>query len=144
MFNANRRLKVFIYHLDNDQDIVKTICDHLDLNKVDVMLPEDVEYRTVSEESDDERPQQARGQKDAFRRTVQNVDVAEWTSSLFTSYPYDSKDGREDPASTGPHSLRGGSWASAPAEILTYTRFSLDPTFYRNDLGFRCVRDVTR
>jgi len=70
--------------------------------------------------------------------------VAEWTSSLFTSYPYDAKDGREDPASTGPRSLRGGSWASAPAEILTYIRFSLDPTSYRNDLGFRCVRDATR
>lgn len=70
--------------------------------------------------------------------------VAEWTSSLFRPYPYTSTDGREDPASNGPRVLRGGSWASIPAEILTYYRLSLDPTSYRNDLGFRCVRDVTR
>ena len=68
--------------------------------------------------------------------------VAEWTSSLFKPYPYDPTDGREDPASNGPRVLRGGSWASAPADILTYQRLGFDPSTYRNDIGFRCVRSV--
>jgi formylglycine-generating enzyme required for sulfatase activity len=73
--------------------------------------------------------------------------VAEWTSSLFMPYPYNALDGREDSASNGPRVVRGGSWASSPAEILTYHRLSLDPTLLNitgNDLGFRCAHDVTR
>ena len=83
MLNANRRLKVFIYHLDNDRDLVQTLCDQLDLNEVDVVLPEDIEYKTVSGETGEELPQQLRGQKDAFRRTVQNVDVVLFCLSEF-------------------------------------------------------------
>ena len=75
LLNTNRRLKVFIYHLDNDRDFVQALCDRLELNEVDVVLPEDIDYQAVSGETDAELPQQARGQKEAFRRIVQNVDV---------------------------------------------------------------------
>jgi formylglycine-generating enzyme required for sulfatase activity len=68
--------------------------------------------------------------------------VLEWTSSLFMDYPYDSTDGREDPASLSPRVLRGGSWDSPPADIVTYARLSLDPSTIRNDIGFRCARTV--
>jgi iron(II)-dependent oxidoreductase len=71
--------------------------------------------------------------------------AAEWTSSLFTPYPYDPADGREDPASNGPRVLRGGSWASSPEEILTYHRLGLDPSMssiHGNDVGFRCARNA--
>jgi formylglycine-generating enzyme required for sulfatase activity len=71
--------------------------------------------------------------------------VAEWTSSLFSPYPYDPEDGREDPASDQPRVLRGGSWASSPEEILTYQRLGLDPSMtgiHGNDVGFRCARAV--
>jgi formylglycine-generating enzyme required for sulfatase activity len=86
--------------------------------------------------------------KYAIGRSIYDIfnmagNVMEWTSSLLMDYPYDSTDGREDPASPLPRVLRGGSWASAPADILTYTRLSLDPTTTRNDIGFRCVRDAT-
>jgi len=70
--------------------------------------------------------------------------VMEWTGSLFMRYPYISTDGREDPASLLPRVLRGGSWASAPADILSYRRIGLDPATARNDIGFRCARDAIR
>ena len=72
--------------------------------------------------------------------------AAEWTSSLFVPYPYDADDGRENPASSEPRVLRGGSWASPPEELLTYHRLSLDPSMSSlngNDVGFRCVRDTS-
>jgi formylglycine-generating enzyme required for sulfatase activity len=83
LLNTNRRLKVFIYHLDNDRDFVQALCDRLELNEVDVVLPEDIDYEAVSGETDAELPQQARGQKEAFRRTVQNVDVVLFCFSGF-------------------------------------------------------------
>jgi len=71
--------------------------------------------------------------------------VAEWVSSLYSPYPYNASDGREDPASTAHRVVRGGSWASPPNELLTYHRLSLDPSaisIHGNDLGFRCAMDA--
>jgi formylglycine-generating enzyme required for sulfatase activity len=36
--------------------------------------------------------------------------VWEWTNSLFTGYPYNAMDGREDPHSEGVRTVRGGSF----------------------------------
>jgi len=68
--------------------------------------------------------------------------VAEWTSTLYQPYPYNPLDGRESPATNGPRVLRGGSWASPSAEILTYARLSLDSSTISNEVGFRCARSV--
>ncbi len=71
--------------------------------------------------------------------------VSEWVSSLYLPYPYDPLDGREDADGSGPRVVRGGSWASAPEELLTYSRISLDPDLFAvhgNDLGFRCARNA--
>lgn len=73
--------------------------------------------------------------------------VAEWVASLYSPYPYDAQDGRNDPALDGPRVVRGGSWASQEVEVMTYYRVSLDPSSYAifgNDLGFRCVQGVGR
>jgi len=73
--------------------------------------------------------------------------VSEWVSSLYVPYPYDPFDDRDNPASSGPRVVRGGSWTSSPEEILAYHRISLDPSaisVYENDLGFRCASDVNQ
>jgi formylglycine-generating enzyme required for sulfatase activity len=36
--------------------------------------------------------------------------VYEWTATVYRGYPYDSKDGREDPLADGLRIVRGGSW----------------------------------
>jgi formylglycine-generating enzyme required for sulfatase activity len=68
--------------------------------------------------------------------------VREWTSSLFTSYPYDAADGREDPTDrAGERVTRGGSWLVIPVSVRTADRTGVDPDIADWNIGFRCVRD---
>jgi len=72
--------------------------------------------------------------------------VFEWVSSLYMPYPFNSLDGREDPAASGERVLRGGAWTSSLDEVFTFYRYSMDPSRYAvagNDVGFRCARDAT-
>lgn len=70
---------------------------------------------------------------------------AEWTSSLFKSYPYDATDGREDPHAPGERVTRGGDhvFDVAPEQLTGYFRdgFSRDPRRGHRHIGFRCVRE---
>jgi iron(II)-dependent oxidoreductase len=70
---------------------------------------------------------------------------AEWTSSLFKSYPYDPTDGREDPNSPGERVTRGGDhvFDVAPDQLTGYFRdgFSRDPRRGHRHIGFRCAKD---
>ncbi|MCC6976439.1 MAG: SUMF1/EgtB/PvdO family nonheme iron enzyme, partial [Anaerolineae bacterium] len=71
--------------------------------------------------------------------------VAEWTSSLYQPYPYQTNDGRE--ADTGTRTdvfrvIRGGSWNDRMTDLLRATyRSNFDtPDGRTNSRGFRCVR----
>ena len=66
----------------------------------------------------------------------------EWTSSLFKPYPYDAKDGREDPAAEGRRVARGGSWKGEPEIAHSSYRFRPEPEFAHMYLGFRCAKDA--
>ena len=68
--------------------------------------------------------------------------VWEWTSSLFTFYPYSATDGREAPGTSGMRSVRGGSWhifGGTGGNIRIDTRFKLDPVYFGAYVGIRCA-----
>ena len=68
--------------------------------------------------------------------------VWEWTSSLFQSYPYDAKDGREDMTSTDRRVLRSGSWYLDYYTARSSYRGKNFPDATDDDVGFRCARDI--
>ena len=65
--------------------------------------------------------------------------VWEWTRSLWKSYPYDPKDGREDPDSRDMRVLRGGSFYNPPRLVRCAYRCGSYPGFRIANLGFRVV-----
>jgi iron(II)-dependent oxidoreductase len=72
--------------------------------------------------------------------------VAEWTSSLYTPYPYDPADGREDLTVQGERVTRGGDhvYDSSPATLTSFYRsgFSRAPGRGHRHIGFRCARSA--
>jgi formylglycine-generating enzyme required for sulfatase activity len=66
--------------------------------------------------------------------------VWEWTSSQYRPYPYDSADGREDPADPEIRRvLRGGSWLSARYYARAAYRSLNLPAARGSESGFRVV-----
>lgn len=63
----------------------------------------------------------------------------EWCSSLYRPYPYDPKDGREDPGAVGNRTLRGGS-AVISCDRL-YAAYRTAPNASTTLTGFRLVVD---
>lgn len=63
--------------------------------------------------------------------------VWEWTTTLDALYPYDAKDGREDPNADGRRILRGGCYANPHGYARTACRFRLQPEMHNPFLGFR-------
>jgi len=67
--------------------------------------------------------------------------VWEWTASLYRPYPYDARDGRDDPTARGARVNRGGSWYYGPWYVRTTYRATADHGYRRvPDLGVRCAR----
>ncbi|MCP4544138.1 MAG: formylglycine-generating enzyme family protein [Chloroflexi bacterium] len=68
--------------------------------------------------------------------------VSEWTMSQYKPYPYDTNDGRNDPAGDIERVTRGGSWYSLVLRARTASRGMNNPFFTDNDVGFRCALTV--
>jgi formylglycine-generating enzyme required for sulfatase activity len=65
----------------------------------------------------------------------------DWTSSLYTPYPYDAADGREVPSPPGARRVvRGGSWRVVRVSARASCRFGLAPDNRYHGLGPRVVR----
>ena len=69
--------------------------------------------------------------------------VFEWTSTLYTSYPYRVDDGREDLNSRNVRILRGGSWWSSEKRVRCASRSRFDPRNRNNFRGFRLARTLS-
>ena len=68
--------------------------------------------------------------------------VWEWTSSLYRDLPYDSSDGREDPAAEGERILRGGSFKDGKEQVSCAYRIQNQPKATGEEMGFRIAVSV--
>ncbi len=69
--------------------------------------------------------------------------VWEWTSSLYKGYPYNARDGRENPQASGLRVLRGGSWRDEGESLRTANRdVGTAPDAPLDNVGFRCARSA--
>jgi formylglycine-generating enzyme required for sulfatase activity len=65
--------------------------------------------------------------------------VAEWTASLYTPYPYQGGDGRNDPDAKGKRVVRGGSWYDRPKLCTSSFRRGYQAYQKVYNVGFRIV-----
>jgi formylglycine-generating enzyme required for sulfatase activity len=65
--------------------------------------------------------------------------VWEWTGSLYKPYPYDARDGREDPQAFGKRVLRSGAYYSTSRRVRCAYRDSGYTEDSRGSYGFRVV-----
>jgi iron(II)-dependent oxidoreductase len=71
--------------------------------------------------------------------------VWEWTRSIYKPYPYNPKDGREEPAPTDTVVARGGNSSSGPEGLTSTSREAVDAGRAATGhayIGFRCVSDT--
>ena len=71
--------------------------------------------------------------------------VWEWTRSIYKPYPYNPKDGREEPAPTDTVVARGGNSSSGPEGLTSTSREAVDAGRAATGhayIGFRCVSDA--
>ena len=65
--------------------------------------------------------------------------VAEWTRSAYTPYPYVASDGRNAPTAPGRKVVRGGSWRDRPHRATSSFRLGYQPYQPVVNVGFRVV-----
>ncbi len=63
----------------------------------------------------------------------------DWTGSLYQPYPYNTEDGREDPAADGRRVVRGGAWHDSSISVRAAYRGRPHPGDRINDVGARVV-----
>ena len=66
--------------------------------------------------------------------------ILQWTASLDKAYPYDAKDGREDPNASGMRITRGSSRLFSISGSRTAIRNRFDPNGVSLSIGFRCAQ----
>ena len=67
----------------------------------------------------------------------------EWVSSAYRPYPYDARDGREEPTAGPVRGTRGGGHDSPAGEITVTQRgrnLSRNPASGHHNIGFRCAK----
>ena len=65
--------------------------------------------------------------------------VAEWCRTAYRPYPYNAKDGRDDPSSPGMKVVRGGSWNDLLPYVTSASRWRYEPYKPVYNVGFRVV-----
>jgi len=70
--------------------------------------------------------------------------VAEWTRTAYRPYPYDLRDGRDQPNATGTKSVRGGSWYDRPKRARSAFRMNYQPWQRVYNVGFRVVMEADK
>jgi formylglycine-generating enzyme required for sulfatase activity len=71
--------------------------------------------------------------------------VWEWTRSSYKPYPYNPKDGREEPSLSDTVVARGGHSASGAERLTSTSREPVDASRAATGhayIGFRCVSDA--
>lgn len=68
--------------------------------------------------------------------------VAEWCSSLYQPYPYNARDGRENPRSPNLRVIRGGSYVDSLSDLFPANRHSGRPNSRVPWNGLRLVRSL--
>ena len=69
--------------------------------------------------------------------------VEEWVSSLYKSYPYAPKDGREALDVSEGRVARGGGWNNSYYGLRSVSRNVTHPALEYNSIGFRCAMSAT-
>jgi len=68
--------------------------------------------------------------------------AAEWTRTAYRPYPYNSGDGRDDPAAAGTKVVRGGSWYDRPYRATASYRMQYQPWQHVFNVGFRIIVEI--
>ncbi len=83
-----------------------------------------------------------RYQPNAWGLCDMHGNAAEWTGTLYRPYPYDTRDGRDDPHAAGARVVRGGSWYDRPDRATSSFRLRFEPWQPVYNAGFRVVLTI--
>ncbi|MCH5377917.1 MAG: formylglycine-generating enzyme family protein, partial [Planctomycetes bacterium] len=83
-----------------------------------------------------------RYQSNAWGLCDMHGNAAEWTRTVYRSYPYDTEDGRDDPRAAGQRVVRGGSWYDRPYRARSSFRQSYETWQPVYNVGFRVILEV--
>jgi formylglycine-generating enzyme required for sulfatase activity len=86
--------------------------------------------------------QVGRYQANAWGLYDMHGNVAEWTRSAYRPYPYQPRDGRDDPNARGQRVVRGGSWYDRPHRARSSFRLSYEPWQPVYNVGFRVILEI--
>jgi len=108
--------------------------------KYDDWVPRDARFNDGAFVSE----QVGKYQPNAWGLHEMHGNVAEWTRTVFSSYPYNADDGRSDPATPGKKVVRGGSWYDRPKRARSAFRLAYRPYQRVYNVGFRVVCEDRR
>jgi len=80
-----------------------------------------------------------RYQPNAWGLRNMHGNAAEWTLSAYRPYPYNDRDGRNDPKTADLRTVRGGSWFDRPLHARSAARLPYRPWQAVYNVGFRVV-----